>query len=179
MIYFSQSRKGALIDVVVLYTLLDGRHTGASRNILSKHRPFWQRPFELGFQRKSRAECIKGINLMNCEFSYCFCDMFNILALCSLFAAVTTVLALPTAQDVLQSLMQIAFKAPDSQIQFEFEFNNTMVDAWTSEVVNVHNNYRAQYRAPAVTWSNDLYAGTLAWARQCQFRHRLEISVPR
>ncbi|PPQ92432.1 hypothetical protein CVT25_008653 [Psilocybe cyanescens] len=95
--------------------------------------------------------------------------MFKVLTLWSLFALATTALALPTVQDALQTLMGITLKASDSL--YEAELNSTLVDAWTNEVVNVHNSYRAQYRAPAVTWSNDLYPGTLAWAKQCQFHH--------
>ncbi|KAH9485643.1 hypothetical protein JR316_0002553 [Psilocybe cubensis] len=86
--------------------------------------------------------------------------MFKLLALCSAFIAATAVLALPTAQDVLKSLIYVGFNTPDPQIQYELDLNNTMVDAWTNEVVNTHNKYRAQYRAPPVTWSNDLYAGS-------------------
>ena len=46
------------------------------------------------------------------------------------------------------------------------------MDAWTDQVVNGHNTFRAQYSAPAVGWNATLYPGTLQWAQQCVFSHR-------
>ncbi|KAF8868770.1 CAP domain-containing protein [Mucidula mucida] len=34
-----------------------------------------------------------------------------------------------------------------------------------------HNAARAAYGAKALTWNEDLYAGTLSWANACQFKH--------
>ena len=42
----------------------------------------------------------------------------------------------------------------------------------SDQVVTLHNQYRAQYGAPAVTWTQSLYSDTLAYAQNCQFEHR-------
>ncbi|KAF9012625.1 CAP domain-containing protein [Cyathus striatus] len=44
-------------------------------------------------------------------------------------------------------------------------------DAWSDQVVQLHNSYRAQYGANPVSWNQDLYASTLQWAQGCNFAH--------
>jgi Cysteine-rich secretory protein family len=48
------------------------------------------------------------------------------------------------------------------------------IDSWSSEVVSLHNQYRAQYGAQAVTWSQSLYSDTLDYAKGCIFKHRYD-----
>lgn len=45
---------------------------------------------------------------------------------------------------------------------------------WPNQVVNQHNQYRAQYGAPPVTWSKPRYSSALAHAKKCNFEHRYE-----
>src|ERR1700730_12626389 len=40
---------------------------------------------------------------------------------------------------------------------------------WKTQVVQLHNQYRAHYGAGPVTWSDALYPGTNQWANQCKF----------
>ncbi|KAF9476679.1 PR-1-like protein [Pholiota conissans] len=44
-------------------------------------------------------------------------------------------------------------------------------DAWSDQVVSLHNSYRAQYGASPVSWNQNLYASALSWAQQCNFVH--------
>ncbi|KDR75538.1 hypothetical protein GALMADRAFT_248009 [Galerina marginata CBS 339.88] len=44
-------------------------------------------------------------------------------------------------------------------------------DAWSDQVVSVHNSYRARYGAGPLAWSASLYPDTLVWAQECQFQH--------
>ena len=45
---------------------------------------------------------------------------------------------------------------------------------WPKQVVYRHNQYRAQYDAPPVTWSKPRYSSALAHAKKCNFEHRYE-----
>ena len=45
-------------------------------------------------------------------------------------------------------------------------------DAWSDQVVSSHNEARAQYGAPTVTWNDELYSSTLSYAQGCEFAHR-------
>jgi hypothetical protein len=47
-------------------------------------------------------------------------------------------------------------------------------DAWSDQVVTLHNQYRAQYGAGPVTWNSKLYSSTLSYAQGCKFAHRYE-----
>ncbi|KIM40367.1 hypothetical protein M413DRAFT_73902, partial [Hebeloma cylindrosporum] len=44
-------------------------------------------------------------------------------------------------------------------------------DSWSEQVVTLHNQYRAEYGAPSVTWSKSRYAGALSLANKCEFNH--------
>ena len=122
--------------------------------------------------------------------------MAKFLAILSLAALANFVVGVPTLQGALQTIIDLveaseggellynsnSVENTDASMMFDevydpaqlFTGDETfnLTDAWTNQVVSVHNSYRAQYRAPAVTWSNDLYPGTLQWAQQCQFHHR-------
>ncbi|KDR75539.1 hypothetical protein GALMADRAFT_156544 [Galerina marginata CBS 339.88] len=99
--------------------------------------------------------------------------MTKLLTLVSLCAFASTALgsALPTVPEAIQAVINMVESSSDATELLSPSSEVNVTDAWTNEVVSVHNSYRAQYRAPAVTWSNDLYPGTLAWARQCEFHH--------
>ena len=49
-----------------------------------------------------------------------------------------------------------------------------IIDSWSNQVVTLHNQYRAQYGAQAVTWSQSRYTAALAYAKKCVFEHRYE-----
>jgi pathogenesis-related protein 1 len=38
-------------------------------------------------------------------------------------------------------------------------------------IVDLHNKYRAQHCAPALTWSNEIAAAAQRWADKCRFSH--------
>jgi len=44
-------------------------------------------------------------------------------------------------------------------------------DAWSDQVVSIHNSNRAHYGAKPLTWSASLYPAALQWAQGCQFKH--------
>ena len=49
-----------------------------------------------------------------------------------------------------------------------------IIDQWSNQVVTLHNQFRAQYGAPPVTWSQSRYNGAQAYANECVFQHRYE-----
>lgn len=49
---------------------------------------------------------------------------------------------------------------------------SAIFEDWKTSVVRQHNNYRAQYGAAPLTWSDALYPATVAYAKQCKFQHR-------
>jgi uncharacterized protein YkwD len=42
---------------------------------------------------------------------------------------------------------------------------------WQSDVLNAHNEFRADHCAPALTWADDLASSAQAWADACVFAH--------
>ena len=63
------------------------------------------------------------------------------------------------------------FDADGFDISEDGEMDAAILADWKTEVVKQHNAYRAQYGAPALTWSDALYPGTQQWANQCKFQH--------
>ena len=55
-----------------------------------------------------------------------------------------------------------------------WNFTFVIIDSWSDQVVTQHNQYRAQYGASALTWSQSRYSGALAHAKTCVFEHRYE-----
>ncbi|KAI0338826.1 PR-1-like protein [Trametopsis cervina] len=49
--------------------------------------------------------------------------------------------------------------------------DESSLDDFQTQVVNTHNQYRSQYGAPNLSWSDSLYPATLQWAQQCNFKH--------
>ena len=47
-------------------------------------------------------------------------------------------------------------------------------ESWANQVVTLHNQFRAEYGAQAVTWSQSRYTAALAYAKKCVFEHRYE-----
>ena len=60
----------------------------------------------------------------------------------------------------------------DTQALRIFTFVTT--DAWSDQVVSLHDQARAQYGAGPVTWNSELYSSTLSYAQGCIFVHRCE-----
>ena len=50
-----------------------------------------------------------------------------------------------------------------------------IIDAWSDQVVTLHNEYRAQYGARPLEWSASLHAGAIQYAQKCRFAHRCVI----
>ncbi|TFK32603.1 PR-1 protein [Crucibulum laeve] len=78
--------------------------------------------------------------------------------------------ALPEAGQVVFAPIEFS----DDLLDFDLSddsVDSAMVDDWKTEVVKQHNAYRAHYGASALTWSDQLYAGTKQWADQCKFQH--------
>ncbi|EKM81187.1 hypothetical protein AGABI1DRAFT_112878 [Agaricus bisporus var. burnettii JB137-S8] len=48
---------------------------------------------------------------------------------------------------------------------------NDKRDAFSDQALSVHNSYRAQYGAGALTYDNNLAAGAASYAAQCNFAH--------
>lgn len=44
-------------------------------------------------------------------------------------------------------------------------------DAWSDQVVSLHNQARARYGARPVTWNSGLYSSTVSYAQACKFVH--------
>lgn len=76
--------------------------------------------------------------------------------------------SLPEAGEIVFEPMH--FDAEGFDIS-EGEMDAAIFADWKTEVVKQHNAYRAQYGAPALTWSDALYPGTQQWANQCKFQH--------
>ncbi|XP_006461319.1 hypothetical protein AGABI2DRAFT_192845 [Agaricus bisporus var. bisporus H97] len=52
---------------------------------------------------------------------------------------------------------------------------NDKRDAFSDQALSVHNSYRAQYGAGALTYDKNLAAGVASYAAQCHFAHSGEI----
>ncbi|KAF4604326.1 hypothetical protein EYR40_001505 [Pleurotus pulmonarius] len=77
--------------------------------------------------------------------------------------------SLPEAGEIV--FEPLHFDADGFDISEDGDMDAAILADWKTEVVKQHNAYRAQYGAPALTWSDALYPGTQQWANQCKFQH--------
>lgn len=78
----------------------------------------------------------------------------------ALFAAVASVSALPSYQDVVVKRAEV------------FE-SRAADDSWIDSILSSHNTNRAAYGASALTWNAALvYPNAHSWAQACNFEHR-------
>nr|QVT77448.1 pathogenesis-related protein 1 [Moniliophthora perniciosa] len=53
----------------------------------------------------------------------------------------------------------------------DMEADSALFEDWKQQVVRQHNEYRARYGAPNLSWSDALYSDTARYAGQCKFQH--------
>ncbi|ESK83742.1 PR-1 protein [Moniliophthora roreri MCA 2997] len=53
----------------------------------------------------------------------------------------------------------------------DMEIDSALFEDWKQQVVRQHNEYRARYGAPNLSWSDALYPDTARYAGQCKFQH--------
>ncbi|KAG7453158.1 PR-1 protein [Guyanagaster necrorhizus] len=73
----------------------------------------------------------------------------------------------------LREAGQIVFEplAFDGESEFGMDGDTSILEDWKTSIVRQHNEYRAQYGAKPLTWSDALYPGASQWASQCKFQH--------